>query len=509
MLEDDGMSGAMMPLVPEAAVPGEEGLTENPDGSVDVAMPDEGALGQLEELGDGSALFYEEGSEAPKGEQPDFEFMENLAEFLDDVEKGRIARDLLDAIDRDKEDRKERDKLYAEGLKRTGLAGEAPGGADFNGASKVTHPLLVEACIDFAARTMKEIFPANGPVKTHIIGKSSREKIERAERKRKYMNWQCTKQIKELRPLVEEMLTQIPLGGSQYLKVWYDDRFARPRAEFVPVDKMLIPYAASSLESAERKTHWQDITATEFRSRVESGLYVDYELSPGSAERPEKTDAETANDKIEGRSDSSNNDDGQRTVYEVYVNLAVEGDDQTPEGRVAPYIVTVDESTGRLLALYRNWKEGDEKFEELEWIVEGKFVVWRGAYGLGLIHIAGGISGAATGSLRALMDSALISNFPGALKLKGARMSGQTVRGDPTEIAEIEGPGGDAERAGQATGRRPARPGEARRSSSGRRARAGSQHPNRADQRCGELRCGATEDPGRRYEAHGRDGPCS
>lgn len=439
LLEDDaaplpGVEGLALPL------PAPESSSEvklNPDGSADFVQDAEGALGQIEELEDGSAIVYDDVPTLPESSG---EFLENLAEILDDTEKGRIARLILDAVERDKEDRKDRDVLYAEGLKRTGLGKEAPGGAGFEGASQAVHPMLVEGCVDFAARTMKEIFPPSGPVKTHIVGKSDRSKLERAERKRKYMNWQCTRQIRELRPMVEEMLTQIPLGGSQYLKVWYDDRVARPRAEFVPVDKMLIPYAASSLDSAERKTHWQDITADEFMSRVESGLYYDYELSKGSADRPDKTDSEKANDKIEGRSDMAYNEDGLRTVYETYIKLQVEGDDLVPEGRMAPYIATVDLSTGLLLALYRNWKPDDEKLEELDWIVEGKFVVWRGAYGLGLIHLAGGLSAAATGSLRALLDAALINNFPGGLKLKGARMAGQTVKGQPTELVEIEGP---------------------------------------------------------------------
>jgi hypothetical protein len=416
----------------------------NPDGSAEIDLGDEEAGPIVEEQEDGSALIIEraEAAEGPHDERAEREaFMKNLADRIPPEEATRIARMLMDAIERDKEDRKERDLLYAEGLKRTGLGEPAPGGADFPGASKATHPMLVEACIDFAARTMKEVFPARGPVKAHIVGTATRTKIEKAERKKKYMNWQCTTQIKELRPVFEELLTQTPLGGSQYVKAWHDERFNRPRVEFVPVDKFHIPVAAASLESAARKTHEQDITREEFESRVDSGLYLDLNVgeAPGT---PERTEAEVANDKIEGKTDNSYNEDGVRRVYETYVKLEVKGDRLAAPGRYAPYIATVDESSGRLLALYRNWDEDDKQFEELPWVVETKFVPWRGAYGLGLMHIAGGLASTATGAMRALLDSAHINNFPGALALSGARMAGQTVRGGPTEIAKIEGPVG-------------------------------------------------------------------
>ena len=214
-------------------------VEELEDGGAEVGVL-EGAELEVEELEDGSAIVRDP-EPAKKRTAGGDKFRENLAPLIDPAERSRIARALLDAIQRDIDDRSQRDKLYAEGLKRTGLGGaeEAPGGADFPGASRVVHPMITEGCVDFAARTMKEIFPAKGPVKSHIIGKSSREKIEKADRKRTYMNWQCTKQIRELRPSVETLLTQLPLGGSQYLKIWPDARFARPRAEFIPIDKFV------------------------------------------------------------------------------------------------------------------------------------------------------------------------------------------------------------------------------------------------------------------------------
>jgi len=424
-----------------------DSVAEMADGSAEVALSP-GAEMEVEELGDGSAVVREPEA-APKRTAKGAKFRENLAPLIDPAERARIGRALLDAVERDLEDRRERDAKYAEGLKRTGLGDEAPGGADFPGASRVVHPMLTEGCVDFAARTMKEIFPAKGPVKAHIIGKSTREKIEKAERKRTYMNWQCTKQVRELRPAVEVMLTQLPLGGSQYVKVWPDPRYARPRAEFIPIDKLALPAAAADFFSAARKTHIQDITRDEFESRIQSKLY-DHAAVVGtdSAVPPDKTEAQKANEKIEGVTDTSYNEDGLRQIYESYIMLSVAGDTLAPgEDRLAPYIASVDVSSGALLSLYRNWSEHKRpndvtKYEELEWIAEAVFVPWRGAYGLGLLHIAGSLAGGATGALRALLDSALINNFPGALKLKGAQMSGQSKDVAPTEITEIEGPTG-------------------------------------------------------------------
>jgi hypothetical protein len=411
----------------------------NPDGSASIEGLD--ALEpepEVQENPDGSVMIFDE--EEPK-KRESVDFLENLAETMDPAALSRLGTRLRDAIERDKEDRTARDDQYAEGIKRTGLGKEAPGGADFNGASKVVHPMLVEGCVDFASRIMKEVFPARGPVKAHIVGTSTRAKLEKAERKKKYMNWQTTKQIREFRGNFEEMLTQVPLGGSQFIKVWHDDRFKRPRTEPIFIDKMHLPSAASSFEAAFRKTHEQNVTQTEFEARVSSGLYRETTRTGTSGSMPDKTASELASDKIEGKSDSANNDDGLRTVYETYVLEEID-DPLVEEDRPAPYIITIDDLSGDVLAIYRNWAEDDEQKQELDWIVEAKFFPWRGAYGIGLLHIAGSLSAGATGALRALLDSAHIANFPGALSLKGARMSGQNTSVEPTQITQIEGPTG-------------------------------------------------------------------
>jgi chaperonin GroES len=406
------------------------GITETEDGGALVDM-DEDEM-EVEELEDGSAIVRE--SEF-KGPEEDEEFYENLAESLDDLDLQVLASKYLDLFEKDKEDRKERDKQYEDGLRRTGLGNDAPGGANFQGASRVVHPVMAEACVDFAARAIKELFPPDGPTRTKIIGEVTPEKTDRAERKRDYMNWQLTEQIEEYRDEQEQMFTQLPMGGSQYMKMWYDEQKKRPCAEFVPIDNILLPFAASNFYTAQRATEMMDITEYEFRSRIDRGLYKDISLISASLD-PEPTGPEKANNKIEGRKPGENVD-GVRRVYHCYTHLELEDDPRT-KGKMAPYILMIDELDSEVVGLYRNWEEGDESMTKLDWIVEFKFIPWRGAYAIGLPHLIGGISAALTGALRALLDTAHINNSATMIKLKGAKVSGQSDQIEVTEVKEIE-----------------------------------------------------------------------
>jgi chaperonin GroES len=392
-------------------------------------LPDE--VLDVEDTEDGGAIVHmgEEESE-PLGES---EFYANLAETLPEAEMDDVAQDLLGLIARDKEARKKRDEQYEEGIRRTGLGDDAPGGAQFQGASKVVHPMLTEVCIDFSARAIKEIFPSGGPVKDYIFGDETPEKVAKAHRKTTYMNWQLTQQIPEFRAELEQLLTQVPLGGAQYLKLSWDPNKKRPVPLFIGIDDIYLPYAATNFYSAERKTHVQYVTEIEYRQRVRSGMYRDIDLVPTTAD-PDISKAEKANNKIEGRDSDAYDTDGLRTIFEIYAIVDLEED-----YGLAPYILSVDKTTGKVLSIYRNWEEQDETLEEMQWIIEFPFVPWRGAYPIGIPQMIGGISAAATGALRALLDSAHIANFPGMLKLKGGREGGQSERIDPTEVKEIEG----------------------------------------------------------------------
>ena len=379
-----------------------------------------------EDTDDGGAMVKLKNEDDQRQKQAHFA---NIVDEVDQADLQDAVTELLDKVAKDKDARQKRDKLYEEGLRRTGLGDDAPGGAQFTGSTKVVHPMLVEACVDFSSRVMKEIFPPGGPVKSKILGEKEKDKVAKAERKTDFMNWQTTEQMPEFRGELEQLSTQLPLGGAQYLKLMWSAQYLRPCAEFIPIDDVYLPFAATNFYSAERKTHVQYVTEMEYQRRVKCEMYIDVDL--GSPEEPEYSKASIANDKIEGRKDTSYNEDGLRTIFEIYTHLDF-GDG------VEPYIISIDKTSSKAVALYRNWEPEDPRHVELDWIVEFPFVPWRGAYPIGLTHMIGGLSGAATGALRALLDSAHIQNIPTLLKLKGGP-GGQTLNVQPTEVVELEG----------------------------------------------------------------------
>jgi hypothetical protein len=392
------------------------------------------------ELEDGSVVVNFKDTKKPS-EDP--EFYVNLAEELPQSVLDTLAFEYLDLIEIDREARSQRDKQYEEGIRRTGMGNDAPGGATFQGASKVVHPIMAEACVDFAANASKELLPSDGLVKSKIYGTTNATKLATAERKTNFLNWQLTSQIEEYRDEMEQLFTQLPLGGSQYLKWRFDKDLNRPVPEWIPIDNLLLPYSSTNFYTASRVTEQQNITQDTFEQRVESGEYRDVEIFKAELEIEHETKAKKANDKIEGVEAPSKNVDGLRRVYEITCYLRLE-DDALTEGARAPYIMTIDELSGDVLAIYRNWESGDERMRKIDWIVEYKFIPWRGAYAIGMPHLIGGLSAALTGSLRALMDAAHVNNSQTMLKLKGGRIGGQTDRIEPTQVVEIEGsPGVD------------------------------------------------------------------
>jgi len=414
-----------------------QGLKTTPDGGAVVELAEE--ITQVEEMPDGSAVVNL--GDQFTGPMESKDFYENLADSYDLTELNSISMRYLDLIKKDKEAREKRDKQYEEGIRRTGLGDDAPGGAQFMGASRVVHPVMAEACVDFAARAIKELFPPDGPARTKILGEVDQTKTEIAERKRDYINWQLTEQIEEFRDEQEQLLTQLPLGGSQYMKLWYDEEKKRPCAEFVPIDNILIPFAAANFYTAQRVSEIQDITEWEFKRRIDRGLYRDIDFVRATME-PVETAAEKATNKIEGKK-FEDNEDGLRRVFHIYTYLTLD-DDPYSKGQNAPYILMIDDLEHEVIGLYRNWEEGDETMTKLDWLIEFKFIPWRGAYAIGLPHLIGGLSAALTGALRALLDTAHINNSATMLKIKGAKISGQSQQVDVTQVTEIEGaPGVD------------------------------------------------------------------
>lgn len=376
-----------------------------------------------------------------KNQTEDREFYANLAEDMDQARKDDLVMTLLERIEVDKNSRKKRDEQYEEGIRRTGLGDDAPGGAQFDGASRVVHPVMAEGCVDFAASEMKELFPPDGPTKTQIVGKPNAEKQARAERKSQHMNLQITQEVPEYRAELEQLLTQLPLGGSQYMHVRRDEDRKRPTIEFVPIDDVLVPFASTYFYHSQRITRVLHLINEEIAERIESGLYLEFDYE-GATQTPEQTKAADANDKIEGKEEQESNEDGLRDIYEISTILKLdEEDDPLTKGKRAPYLVTIDPDSMELLAVYRNWEEDDEQRDRLDFLIEFQFIPWRGAYGIGLIHLIGSLSGAATGALRALLDSALINNMPTLVKAKG-RPGGQSDSVSATQVTEVDVPSG-------------------------------------------------------------------
>ena len=402
-------------------------IEEQIDGSAVVDLPEI----ESEELPDGSAVIN-----IDDGPELNPEFYGNLADVIDSSELSSISMRYLDLLESDKEARSLRDKQYEEGIRRTGMGNDAPGGATFMGASKVVHPAMAEGCVDFAARAIKELFPPDGPVKTKILGKMDDLKAATAERKKDFLNWQITEQIEEFRDEQEQLLTQLPLGGSQYFKLWFDEDKKRPVVEFLPIDRVILPFAATNFYTAQRAAEVHEITSYEFERRIRNGMYRDVSYVKATMNL-DQNKVEQANNKVEGKQFEENKD-GLRKVYHIYTHLELEDDKET-KGKSAPYILMIDELDQEVVGLYRNWEESDETMTKLDWVVEFKFIPWRGAYAIGLPHLIGGLSAALTGSLRALLDSAHINNAATMLKLKGAKISGQSQQVEVTQIVEIEG----------------------------------------------------------------------
>ena len=369
----------------------------------------------------------------PKSENPDF--YRNLALDLSDSQLASIASELDELLELDIEARSERDSKYAEGLQRTGLGDEAPGGAKFRGASKVVHPMMVTSSIDFSSRAMQELFPrTSGPVRDKIIGKVTQEKVDAAKRKTRFFNWQLTEEMPEFRGELEQAMSQVPFGGAHYLKFYFDDLQQRTRPLFIAIDDVILPYSADSFMGAERVAHRQIITRFERQRRESSGFYR--KVPFGSAMVPDETKSRKAANKIDGNKAPVINRDGLGEIFEVQCYWTIE---ELDEGS-SPYLITIERENGKaVLAIYRNWDPDDPLKLPLPHIVEFPFIPFRGAYPLGLPHLIGGLSASATGALRALLDAAHISNTQAALKLRGGTRGGQNLAPAPGEIKEIEG----------------------------------------------------------------------
>jgi hypothetical protein len=408
-------------------------LEDVPALEVEVINPDNASVEVME---DGSVT-VEFGSEGPDLPDEAMEHDANLAEFLEDSELESLASDLIDGFNMDRRSRKDWAESYINGLELLGMKVEERM-EPWDGASGVFHPMLSEAVVRFQAQAMGELMPAAGPAKTKIMGKLTREKLEQAQRVEQELNYQITERIPSYREEQEQLLFKLPLAGSAFKKVYFDPNMNRPRAVFVPAEDFVVSYGASSLDDCPRYTHVMKRTPNEIRKLQVSGLYRDIELPEPLRE---VTDIEEAYAKITGVEIPSEQEE-RHTLLEMNVDLSLPAPFADPDGIDRPYVVTIDLSSRKILAIYRNWYEDDETKTKRSHFSHYPYLPGMGFYGTGLTHLIGGLTKSATSILRQLIDAGTLSNLPAGLKSRALRIKGDTSPLRPGEWRDVDVVGG-------------------------------------------------------------------
>ena len=366
----------------------------------------------------------------------------NIAELLDDGYLGELSTDLRGSYQEDMESRSEWEETYTKGLDQLGVKHEERS-QPFEGASGVTHPLIAESVTQFQAQAYKELLPSGGPVKTQVLGLQDAAREEQASRVKNFMNYQIMEVMEEFDPDMDQLLFYLPLSGSTFKKVYFDQAKQRAVSKFIPAQDLVVPYAASDLATASRVTHVLRMDANEVRKMQIAGIYRDVELSKyeeGENEVRQKID------EIQGTSRTYT--DEVFTILEMHVDLDLEGfEDMAPNGEptgiALPYIVTIDEGSGKILGIRRNFEEGAGLAKKTQYFVHYKFMPGLGFYGFGLIHMIGGLGRAATSILRQLIDAGTLANLPAGFKARGVRVRNDDEPLQPGEWRDIDAPGGN------------------------------------------------------------------
>ena len=404
----------------EESQPGEPEVVEQEDGSVDIN--------------------FEPGGVNQAGTEDHYT---NLAELLPDDILDKVGGDLFGDYTEYKNSRSEWEQTYTKGLDLLGFKYTNPS-QPFEGASGATHPVLAEAVTQFQAGAYKELLPADGPVRTQILGAINQQKQEQASRVRDFMNYQLMDKMSEYEPDFDQMLFYLPLAGSAFKKVYYDELLSRAVSKFVPADDLIVPYTATSLEDAEAVMHTVKMSENDLRKQQLSGFYVDIDIKPGY---DTETPVEKKERELEGIRRSGRNEDIFKLI-ECHVNLDLEGFEDKDEtgdmtGIKLPYIVTIDEGSRKVLAIKRNFKADDPLKLKIQYFVHFKFLPGLGFYGFGLIHMIGGLSRTATTALRQLLDAGTLSNLPAGFKQRGIRVQDQAQAIQPGEFRDVDAPGGN------------------------------------------------------------------
>src|SRR6056300_806619 len=414
----------------EELVEAREEITEkkNQKGNVEVTMDEEG----------GAEIAFDPSAITEEGGQDHFE---NLADFLGDGVLEPLGAKMVDHYNEYKESRGDWEDTYKNGLDLLGFKYENRT-EPFQGASGATHPVLAEAVTQFQAQAYKELLPSDGPVRTQILGAVDTAKEEQSKRVKDFMNYQIMDQMKEYEPEFDQMLFYLPLSGSTFKKVYYDDLLGRAVSKFVPADDLIVPYSANSLDDAEAIVHVIKISENELRKQQVAGFYRDIELGEPTGREDQLEDK-----KLELEGVQKDGED-QHTLYEIHTDLDIEGyedvgEDGEPTGIKLPYIVTIAESNSKILSIRRNYNPDDPQKKKKNYFVQFKFLPGTGFYGFGLIHMIGGLTRTATTALRQLLDAGTLSNLPSGFKSRGIRIRDDAQPLQPGEFRDVDAPGGN------------------------------------------------------------------
>ena len=373
-------------------------------------------------------------------EQESESFFENLAEDMDDRTLGRLSSQLIQDYKKDKVSRSDWEQTYTNGLELLGFKYQDQT-KPFQGASGVTHPLLAEAVTQFQAQAYKELLPSEGPVRTQVVGARTPETENQAQRVSDFMNYMLMEKMEEYTPEFDQLLFYLPLSGSTFKKVYYDEIMQRAVAKFVPAEDLIVPYYATDLKDCERITHVVKMGENDVLKKQQAGFYRDVELIPKQAE---KNPIQDKLNELEGVKPSGQKE-YQYNILEMHVDLNLdefEKEDSEKNVKV-PYIVTIDEGSQQVLSIYRNYNPDDELMKRKEYFVHYKFLPGLGFYGFGLIHMIGGLSRTATQALRQLLDAGTLSNLPAGFKSRGIRISDDDQPFQPGEFRDVDAPGGN------------------------------------------------------------------
>ena len=437
-MAEDNIDKALPNVEQTIKLPSEDELVEAAESTEDVPPnPDNTEVIQGE---DGSVeINFEPGAASPEGGGDHYA---NLAELLPDDILDDLGSSLFDNYTQYKASRKDWEDGYTKGLDLLGFKYKDRT-QPFQGASGATHPVLAEAVTQFQAQAYKELLPAQGPVRTQILGVSDRAKEEQSQRVKDFMNYQLMDKMKEYEPEFDQMLFYLPLSGSAFKKVYYDELLQRAVSKFVPADDLIVPYTATSLDDADAVMHTIKVSENDLRKKQVGGFYRDIEVNPSYMQ---ETEVEKKERELEGVRKTRDEDIFQ--LIECHINLDLDGfedRDETgePTGIKLPYVVTIETGTRKVLSIRRNFKLDDPTKQKIQYFVHFKFLPGLGFYGFGLIHMIGGLSRTATAALRQLLDAGTLSNLPAGFKQRGIRIRDDAQSIQPGEFRDVDAPGGN------------------------------------------------------------------